>query len=761
MRNLVILSLLGVAGGSIAVRAAVVEVVAAFEGNRGPGWKAAANVHGAVGPNHIVDFTVAGFTVHDKATGKVLRHLSQREFWNKVEPPSSIDPQKDPNDPWMLYDPLSQRWFATVSGTSDPDSFLAVSTSSDPLQAWKGVKLPLPRIDPGVKIGVDRNGLYICSANGSSDMKEALHCFVIPKADAIAPEGPVLSRAQTFPKLIYAAVSAVDLDPNKAADAPAVLLNNEFGGPTCGKLYLYKITWSGLKASLSAAQEIALSKAYPVPRMEGLQPPPGIRLVQAGGRRNNCAFVHGGSVFGCNGAKRTPTSRPGILWYEVRIRDGALLQEGFVDDPNYDYLYPSMAVDNKGNLGIGCTRTSEKEFPSVCVMTRAAGDPAGTMRAPVVAVKGTTYFRYTGVTAMNFSNYSTTCIDPSAPDLLWTYQGYANSPVDRQWCTAWAAFRMATAEKAPAPELTTIPVAAGSRPQAIVSGPDGAVWFGTLTKVCKIGPDRKISEIPLPDNLKRPSGAPRATIVQYLVVGPDRNLWGAYNQGNAIWSMSLSGKFAVFPVPTPRAWPRNFALGPDGNLWFTELEGHKIGKITRKGDITEFPIPSERCGPHSIVAGPDGALWFTEYNLHKIGRITTKGDITEFSTPEHGEVGPGGPRCICLGTDGALWFTQWRANKIGRMTMKGEVTEFDIPTPKSGAIGIAAGPDGNIWFCENKGGKIGRLSPAGKVTEYRVAEDGEPFLIIAGPDGNMWFTDEKDRIGHIRIQAGEKLPKKR
>jgi hypothetical protein len=176
MGNLVILILVGVLGESVAARAADVEVVAAFEGNRGPGFKAAANVQGAVGPKHIVDFTVAGFTVHDKATGKVLRHLGQREFWNKVEPPNSFDPQKDANDPWMLYDPLSQRWFATVAGTSDPSSFLAVSTSSDPMQAWKGAKLPLPRIDPGIKIGVDRHGLYICSANGSSDMKEALNC---------------------------------------------------------------------------------------------------------------------------------------------------------------------------------------------------------------------------------------------------------------------------------------------------------------------------------------------------------------------------------------------------------------------------------------------------------------------------------------------------------------------------------------------------------------------------------------------------------
>ena len=41
-----------------------------------------------------------------------------------------------------------------------------------------------------------------------------------------------------------------------------------------------------------------------------------------------------------------------------------------------------------------------------------------------------------GVAAINLSHYTPTCIDPSNPDLLWTYQAYANSTVDRQWCTA-------------------------------------------------------------------------------------------------------------------------------------------------------------------------------------------------------------------------------------------------------------------------------------------------------------------------------------
>jgi virginiamycin B lyase len=297
------------------------------------------------------------------------------------------------------------------------------------------------------------------------------------------------------------------------------------------------------------------------------------------------------------------------------------------------------------------------------------------------------------------------------------------------------------------PELMTIPLASGSRPQAIVSGPDGAVWFGTLTKFCRIGSDRKFDEIPLPDDL-RATG--KTTVLQYLAVGPDKQFWAVYRQGHVV-SMSLSGKFKAFPIPTSNASPWCLTLGLDGNLWFTELDGNKIGKVTTKGDITEFPVPSNKSGPYSIVTGSDGALWFTEYNRHHIGRITTNGEITEFPAPKHGEDGPGGPRGICLGADGALWFTEWAANKIGRMTVKGEVTEFDIPTPRSGSIGIAPGPDGNLWFCENKGRKIGCLTPKGRITEYPLAEDSEPMSIIVGPDGNMWFTDMKNGIGHIRL----------
>jgi len=284
-------------------------------------------------------------------------------------------------------------------------------------------------------------------------MSKGTNCYAIPKKDVLADGGPVLTRAQTFKDLQFSTMPATDPDADKPADAPAILLANEFFGGTCDRLYLYKVTWSGAKAGISDVQTIALSRKYltpdnSTPQMEAFQPKPGPKLrAGGGGRRIDSAFVRKGSVFGCNGAIREPGSRPGVLWYEVRTSDGRLLQEGLEDSPDRDFIFPSVAVDGEGNVGIGCTGTSETEFPSVYVMMRSATDSANTMRRPVAAVPGTTSYHYAGAKAVNFSHYSTTCIDPSSPGLLWTCQAYSDSKEDRQWCTAWAAFRISEAKR--------------------------------------------------------------------------------------------------------------------------------------------------------------------------------------------------------------------------------------------------------------------------------------------------------------------------
>ena len=224
-----------------AARAQDVTVVATFPADRGPGYrKTCPDAAGAVGPQHAVAFDDRGFVVQDKATGKVLRSETQHDFWMKVQPAGTLDLLA--NDPRLVYDPLTGRWIAWVQGLNPGNGFLAVSTSSDPTESWNGIKMPIPPNNLGAKLGFDKNGLYICAYNGNQNLAKAHTCYALPMADVVAEGGPIVSDMQTFPGLEIESCPATDLDPKKAADAPAVLLNKEFGGKA-SQLFLYKITW--------------------------------------------------------------------------------------------------------------------------------------------------------------------------------------------------------------------------------------------------------------------------------------------------------------------------------------------------------------------------------------------------------------------------------------------------------------------------------------------------------------------------------------
>ena len=53
-----------------------VTVVTTFPGDSGPGPKDVPDNSGAVGPDHLVDFTNANVVIHDKKSGKVIRRMT-------------------------------------------------------------------------------------------------------------------------------------------------------------------------------------------------------------------------------------------------------------------------------------------------------------------------------------------------------------------------------------------------------------------------------------------------------------------------------------------------------------------------------------------------------------------------------------------------------------------------------------------------------------------------------------------------------------
>ena len=228
-------------------------------------------------------------------------------------------------------------------------------------------------------------------------------------------------------------VPAFDLNPDKKAGAPEIYVNRyraEVDGETI--LQIRTVTWSSSeKAVLGEVVNIGLGKHYTVqPTTLGVQPPlpagqfpPGIR---AGEARIVNAAVRNGSLWTIAAAEIG--DRDGAFWVQIDLKTMKLVQHGTLSDPGGDLLFPSLNVDARGNVGIGMSRTSATEAPSIYVTGRLASDPPNTLRPLVRAVQGRAihYRKDTDLTkpdqSVSWSDYSTVVTDPADPSVFWTFQ---------------------------------------------------------------------------------------------------------------------------------------------------------------------------------------------------------------------------------------------------------------------------------------------------------------------------------------------------
>jgi streptogramin lyase len=265
--------------------------------------------------------------------------------------------------------------------------------------------------------------------------------------------------------------------------------------------------------------------------------------------------------------------------------------------------------------------------------------------------------------------------------------------------------------------ITEFPVpTASAAPYAIAPGPDGNLWFteSNVNTIARITTSGVITEFPLPPPLASATQA-----LQGITTGPDGNLWFLHGGANIVGVMSTSGSLlATYKIPTANPYDPTtgtgeaqwIVTGPDGNLWFTEDAGNRIGRITPSGVITEFPIPTANCWPRSLLVGADGNLWFSEANAGRIARITTSGVITEFLAVANPAVER--LRRMTMTPDGSLWFVQAELqppfnSEIGRMNLSG--VETDLWSVGGLPRAITTGPDGNPWFADELQDLVVRL----------------------------------------------------
>lgn len=225
-----------------------------------------------------------------------------------------------------------------------------------------------------------------------------------------------------------------------------------------------------------------------------------------------------------------------------------------------------------------------------------------------------------------------------------------------------------------------------------------------------------------------------------IVSGPDGNLWFTEEPGR-IGRMRPNGTYTEFAV-TAGSKPLQIVVGPDSNLWFSEPQASKIGRITTTGAIKEFDLGCSTVG--FITSGPHNSLWFPELcaGVEMIAEMKTlgaaAGTITSHSFPDGT---PRGPVAIATGADGNVWFAEVTQNAVGRLNVTtGAITEFAIRGAMSNLMRVARGPDDNIWFAF--GATIGRITAEETVEEFVMPDTSTVVnFMTAAPDGSLWATD--------------------
>ncbi len=131
----------------------------------------------------------------------------------------------------------------------------------------------------------------------------------------------------------------------------------------------------------------------------------------------------------------------GVRWYEFRLdkkRDPTLYQQGTYAPEGFYRWMPSIAMDKKGDIGIGYSFGGVPNFAGQRFAARQAGDPKGqlTLHETVLA-KG----EASQTNTLRWEDYTTTAMDPSDDCTFW-YVGDYLKEGDTTYRTKIGSFRL-------------------------------------------------------------------------------------------------------------------------------------------------------------------------------------------------------------------------------------------------------------------------------------------------------------------------------
>jgi hypothetical protein len=385
---------------------------------------------GAVGPDEVVYLVNNRYAVFRKSDGAELASDTPRGFWSAA----GVD-LVDSFDPSVYYDPASGRFFA-VAAQYEPvvanHLVIAVSKSSDPREGWSAFSIdPTPGLVNAdfPRLGVDAEGVYVTNFTGNGTFS-SYDVTVFPKADLLAAT-PTVANATVF----------ANVSPGVVGFGPVPVTKLDGGGlPTkllgAGASYFGVVQSATLSGPVTAP---SLTKGPPIV-LPGLPKAPDARQPGTAPniyQENEAAFRSGvvqrdGAIWAVH-TVGSPSGRDAIEWLQLDAATNIVLQSGLIEDPALDFIFPSLAVNEHGEVVIGFTATGEEMFPSAFAVLGETTAATTTFGTPVLLEQGTASYEVQdnfGRGTARFGDYSATVVDPIDSRTFWTFQEWVSAEDD-------------------------------------------------------------------------------------------------------------------------------------------------------------------------------------------------------------------------------------------------------------------------------------------------------------------------------------------
>ena len=426
------------------------------------------DTHGGVGLDKVMSTLNTNYQVQHKTTGLVLSTVTIGGFW-------AATGANNPYDPKTLYDPYNNRWILTAvsdRATAASSILVGVSQTSDPNGLYYLAKFDADaqntRFADFPSIGFNKNWITIAYNMHTISTGAFAEGRVIAIDYASARTGnfgsPRIFTNITSGQGGFNMQPAVSYSPTvtegylASHGSSSTTVN---GVPTATYFFFVMVGTPALPALRAAVTRTNPQGPWTAPGGDILPQAPetggsGTRKIDSRDSRILNMVYRNGSVYFCQTvglpAGRTPETidHTAAQWVQANA-SGTYLQGGRVEDPTATqtnggkwYAYPSLSVNRENSILMGFSQFSSNQYASASYAFRAASDPAGTMREPVVYKAGEGYYEKTLGGARNrWGNYSNTQVDPSNDRDFWTIQEYASLPVGTspdsgRWGTWWA-----------------------------------------------------------------------------------------------------------------------------------------------------------------------------------------------------------------------------------------------------------------------------------------------------------------------------------